>query len=271
MKFKELLSKKLNIPYPELLPKGFQEMGDIIVLRLKPVHEPYEEKIARAVHELTGKRVAIWKEVKGELRRPEIKVYFGNGISTRKEYGCIFQLDITKVMYSKGNVGEKGRLLKLVKPGEKILDMFAGIGYFSIILAKHKDVVIHAIEKNIDAYFFLVNNIYLNRLNNIIPLLGDNREVIPILKQKGELYDRILMGYLPSSTEFLEYALIVAKNTIIHLHEVLRKEDIEKFKTKIVDKIEKKGFSAQVLNIRNVKSYAPHKYHMVFDIKVTKI
>jgi len=270
MGFRELLSRKVSIPNPELLPKGYQEIGDIIVLRLKPVHEPYEEEIAKAVHELTGKRVAIWKKVKGELRKPEIKVYFGDGVTIKKEHGCAFKLDITKVMYSKGNVGEKERLLNLVKPGEKILDMFAGIGYFSIILAKHKNVTIHAIEKNIDAYFFLVENIYLNHLTNITPLLGDNREIVPLLKQRGESYDRILMGYLPSSQEFLDYALMVAEDTVIHLHQVLKKEEIEHFKTHIISKIEKKHFSAEILATRIVKSYAPHRYHIVFDIKVTK-
>jgi tRNA wybutosine-synthesizing protein 2 len=270
MGFRELLSKKLKVPNPELLPRGYQEIGDIIVLRLKQIHEPYEKEIVKAVHELTGKRVAVWKEVKGELRKPEIKVYFGDGVTVRKEYDCVFKLDITKVMYSKGNVGEKGRLLKLVKDGEKILDMFAGIGYFSIILAKHRNVTIHAIEKNIDAYFFLVDNIYLNHVYNITPLFGDNREVIPLLKQKGESYDRILMGYLPSSQKFLDYALMVAENTTIHLHEVLKKEDIEDFKKHIINRIEEKKFSAEILNIRNVKSYAPHRYHVVFDIKVTK-
>ncbi len=272
MGFKELLNKKLpNIPHPELLPRGYQEIGDIIVLRLKPIHEAYEKEIVKAIHELTGKRVAVWKEVKGEFRKPEIRVYFGNGTTVRKEYGCIFKLDITKVMYSKGNVGEKGRLLKLVKDGEKVLDMFAGIGYFSIILAKHRKITVHAIEKNIDAYFFLVENIYLNRTNNIIPLLGDNREIIPLLKQRKETYDRILMGYLPSSQEFLNHALMVAEDTIIHLHEVLKKEEIENFGKNIIHKIEKNGFSAKILNTRKVKSYAPHRYHVVFDIRVTRI
>ena len=56
-----------------------------------------------------------------------------------KENGCLFKLDLAKVMWSKGNNNERLRIAKLVGDGETVIDMFAGIGYFSIHIAVHSN------------------------------------------------------------------------------------------------------------------------------------
>ncbi len=263
MKFKDFLYNELKdkIENPDVLPKGFQEIGKIMLIRLKPEHLKYKKQIVDTIYKKYKRPVGVIYSIEGELRIPKIEVFYGSPETIKKELGCRFLLDVTKVMYAKGNSGEKERMLKIVDDGEKILDMFAGIGYFSVIIAKHKKkCLIYSIEKNLDSYRFLIRNIYLNNIKNIFPFFGDNREIISKLNEK---FDRILMGYVPSSVEFLPYALKVSKKgTVIHLHQCLTKKEFDPFTKKI-----EKEFGLNLIGFNKVKSYAPHVYHWVLDFE----
>jgi len=74
-------------------------------------------------------------------------VYGSAGEVRHREQGCTFILDPTRVMFAQGNRVEKARIAALVRPGERIADMFAGIGYFTIPAAR-SGARIHAMEIN---------------------------------------------------------------------------------------------------------------------------
>ena len=193
--------------------------------------------------------------ISGEFRKPKIKKLFGEStITTHREHGISYNLDVSKVMFSQGNHFEKRRLMNLVKPNETVVDMFAGIGYFTLPIAK-KVKQIYAIEKNTESYNFLEQNIRQNYLSNVTAINGDCR------KQKiGKTADRIIMGYFPGTKKFLPAALKLAKdNCIIHYHEL--GENVKE----ILKQLPKK---AKVLAMRKVKSYSPKKNHYVIDFKL---
>src|SRR3989344_1600751 len=159
MGFKELLKDKLNDydidkKYLELFPSGYQRIGDIIILNLKPEIKKYEKEIGKAVLEiLPDIKTVCNKEgaITGEFREPQIKVIAGdkNTEACHFENGVYFCFDIKKIMFAKGNVKERGRLPAQVKSNEIIVDMFVGIGYFSVPIAKiAKPKKIYAIDLN---------------------------------------------------------------------------------------------------------------------------
>ena len=101
-----------------------------------------------------------------------------------------------------------------MKPGERIADMFAGIGYFTLSAALAGGNV-HAIEINPGSFAYLQKNIGANCLEGrVIPVRGDCRE-----KLSG-IYDRILMGHF-EAPDFLKTALDHAgPGTVLHVHGV---------------------------------------------------
>ena len=176
-----------------------------------------------------------------------------------------FKLDVAKIMWSKGNTTERQRIAKIVENDEIVVDMFAGIGYFSIPIAVHsKPKKIYAIEINPVSYDYLKENISLNKVENIIePIQGDCRKAAP-----KEIADRVLMGYIGNTHDFLNDAMqIIKPGGIIHYHESV--PDILKFKRppqRIIDAA--KGREVEILNKRIIKKYSPGVYHVVIDARI---
>ncbi len=262
MGFKQLLAEKTKLP-EEILPASYQTLGNILLLKLaNPQAMKNKKKIGSAILKIFPyiKTVCLQKGVSGEFRQPSIEVIAGDKstLTEHKELACRFKLDVAKIMWSKGNHFERERLLKLVKPNETIVDMFAGIGYWSVILAKHKNVSrIIAVEKNPESFNFLIDNICLNKLYNVTAIQNDCRNF-----KYDSKADRIIMGYFPDTIKFLPAALKISKKgTIIHFHELA--SNLEKLKSDI-----KRFKNIKVENIREVKEYSPSKRHYVFDLKV---
>jgi len=164
-----------------LLPRGFQTLGKVMILKLHPKLLERRKVIANACLEILPKIKSVYLnlgKVKGKFRQPEKIEYLAgkdNPIVEHTEHGIRYIFDITKIMFSKGNLNERKHLATLVKSGEIIVDMFAGIGYFSLPIAKHSSVgKIYSIELNPDAYKFLVKNIKLNHFEDkIVPIHGN--------------------------------------------------------------------------------------------------
>lgn len=155
-----------------------------------------------------------------------------------------------------------------MKKGETIVDMFAGIGYFSLPLAKHtKAGRIVAIEKNLNAFRFLKNNIKLNAAPSIEAIWGDCRDF-----SIKDFADRVIMGYLPRTEEFLPHAIAMAKaNATIHFHNTYNSKELWKKPLKdIGDACVQLGCRYKILEKRKVKSYKPNTFHVAVDFQVMK-
>lgn len=247
---------------------GFQTIGSIAIL--KPgISKKEGQEQARKILRTLPRIKSVYRysgPVSGELRLPKVSYVAGkkNTVAIHKENGCLYKLDIRKIMFSKGNVSERARLPSLVNPGETITDMFAGIGYFSLPLGKSSPARrIYSIELNPDSFRFLKQNIRLNKLEGkIIPILGDCRKVkIP------EKADRIIMGYLPKTYEFLPVAFgLLNPSGVIHYHDSFRKEELWESTERILREYSRKsGFSPIRMEKRVVKQYAPGIFHVVID------
>ncbi len=232
-------------------------IGDILVLKKEPTN------LQELLDLPEVNRVVKLGHIHGPKREPEVEILVGDNTETiHRENHCFFKLDVAKIMWSKGNTGERKRMANLVEDGEIVVDMFAGIGYFSIPIAVHSNPAkIYSLEINPVSYGYLNENIVLNKVQDVIePILGDCREFAP-----KNFADRVLMGYIGNTHEYLDKAVdIVKPGGIIHYHEsVPDKLKFERPPQRIIDAA--KGREVEILNKRIIKKYSPGVYHVVID------
>ena len=253
----------------------WKKIGDILVvddnIDLDMNDENYLKSLA-SEHKV--KSIIKVKRIEGQKREPTIEILYGNETETvHKENGCLFNLDLSKVMWAKGNNNERLRIAKLVGKGETVVDMFAGIGYFSIPIGVHSQAdQIYSIEINPNSYHFLKNNITLNKINKkagydrLVPILGDCAIEAPKYSA-----DRVLMGYVKTTHHFLKPAMECVKDGgIIHYHETVPLKLIE---TRPYERVKKVAYECgerevEVLNIQKIKRYAPGVEHIVLDARI---
>ncbi len=237
--------------------RGFFMLGDVAVMHGSI---PSEEEMGRIIALKKPRGIIHVRSVNTPTRTPDCEILYGEaGEVCHKENGYIYVLDPCRVMFSQGNLSEKRRMADLILSGnghERIADMFAGIGYFTIPMAGAGSSV-HAIEINPVAFSYLKRNIVLNGLQgHISPSLGDCRTMLT------GTYDRIVMGHFDAIT-MLESALSHVKTgTILHLHSIGSVAD------DIRSQLAGAGFSADV-HVHKVKKYGPHAWHVVQDILIT--
>ncbi|MBP3790868.1 MAG: class I SAM-dependent methyltransferase family protein [Methanobrevibacter sp.] len=239
----------------------YKKIGDILILDNKYQNEDFEELAKK--HNV--KTIMKINHIQGTKREPVYQILYGSETETiNKENGCLFKLDLAKVMWSKGNNNERLRIAKLVRDGETVIDMFAGIGYFSIpigVHAKAKEVI--SIEINPNSYAFLCENIKLNKLDNITPVLGDC--MVETLKYKA---DRIIMGYVKTTHHYLKVAIdSLNEGGILHYHETVPEKLME---TRPIERIisQANGREVELLKINKIKKYAPGVEHVVIDARI---
>jgi len=178
-----------------------------------------------------------------------------------REHGCKYYLDITKVFFSTKLSYEHLRVASLVRKGEKIINMFAGFGPFSILsCVKGLPEVVYSIDINPYAYYFQKVNVELNKAYCVIPIYGDAFKRIYDLEDA----DRIISPLPELADEALEVALQkIKKGGIIHLYaEIEAKKDEDPIK-KAKEKYPNGIF------YRIVRSVNPTTYHVVIDILVS--
>lgn len=252
------------------LPKKWELLGDVLLMKLPDELDALKEDVSKAyAKELQAKTVLRDLGISGDLREPKVELLWGSETETiHKENGVKFKLDVAKLMFSSGNIDERIRMATIAGQDEVIVDMFAGIGFFSIPIALHsKPQKIFACELNPVAYQYLCENVHLNDVKDIvIPVLGDNQKF-----EKENIADRIVMGFLDDTHRFLPKALSILKKEggIIHYHEKCPNELLQSRPLENVRReVEKKELEMELLDKRTVKSYAPGVSHVVLDVRI---
>ena len=239
----------------------YKKIGDILILDSSYTGNDFEELSLK--HNV--KTIMKIDHIQGTKREPVYKILYGGETETvNKENGCLFKLDLSKVMWSKGNNNERLRIAKLVEDGERVIDMFAGIGYFSIPIGVHANACeVISIEINPNSYHFLCENIKLNKLDNITPILGDCKDITPNYNA-----DRIIMGYVKTTHHYLKVAIdSLNEGGILHYHETVPEKLMN---TRPIERIksEADGREVELLKINKIKKYAPGVEHVVVDARI---
>jgi len=193
------------------------------------------------------------------------------------ENGFKFKFDVMRIMFAPGNGTERTRFANIrFAKSEIVVDMFAGLGYFTIPLAKNNLDRIRrfvAIEKNPLSYEYLKENLVLNGVNDKVQALcGDNRHAGDDLKGKC---DRVLLGYLPNTKDFIPRALVFANpmGCLLHYHYLAKKnaqhEAVVAEFDEVFGVLAMKPKSFEVVAISKVKNYAPHLLHYCADVMIS--
>ncbi len=249
------------------IPSGWQIIGHVIVITIPEQVMDYRHLIVRALcGRYPGCRTILRdRGIKGQLREPVRELLYGNCTETlHKENGCMFKLDAARIMYSKGNLAEK-RHMSLLGAGEVLVDMFAGIGYFSIPIAVHsRPRKIISIELNPLSFGYLQENIKLNKVENIIePICGDCSIEAP----RG-IADRVIMGYVGTTHQYLEQGIAALKpeGGILHYHETTPEELVfDRPIRRITEAARKAGRCVRIDSCRQIKKYSPGVWHIGVD------
>ncbi|AKB84859.1 class I SAM-dependent methyltransferase family protein [Methanococcoides methylutens] len=249
------------------VPSGWQVLGDIVIVTIPEELQSYREAIARKLLEINPRCRCVLQDfgIKGTFREPDREVIIGEDTETiQKEHGCSFKLDATKIMYSKGNLAERKRMSKLGS-GEVVVDMFAGIGYFSIPLAVHgKPKKVYSIELNPVSYNYLLENIRLNHLEGVVEAInGDCGEVAP----QG-VADRVIMGYVGTTHHYLDKGIgaIRKEGGMLHYHETTPESLVfDRPIQRIKDAASALGRDAEISGCHRIKKYSPGVWHVVVD------
>ena len=255
---------------------AFDQIGDIIIVRIPDLLLGKKEIIGKTLLEQIKNANTVFFQsspVEGDFRIRDLEFLAGeNKTQTEyKEFGCRFLVDVEKVFFSPRLSTERNRIADLVEDEETVINMFGGIGMFSIMAAKKKKCTVYNIDINPDAAKLCEKNISLNKLaGNVISLHGDATQIInEKLKGKG---DRILMLLPERSDEFLDSAISAAKkNGIIHYYSHIHAD-----KKTLAPKLSEKHFleitpvKSEILYSRMVRAVGPRYYQTVVDVRISK-
>jgi tRNA (guanine37-N1)-methyltransferase len=258
---------------------SYDIVGDIAIFKLSCASRQNARNIAKtiiSVHKNVKTVLAQVSPVAGDFRLRCLAHVLGeNRTSTmHSESECLFSVDVEKCYFSPRLYYERLRIATLVKPDETVVNMFAGVGCFSIIIAKHTNTAkVFSIDVNPAAIQFMRKNIMLNRVyGNVIPLLGDSKAIIE--SQLQRCADRVLMPLPEKAFEYLPCAVsaLKASGGWMHVHafeHAMKTENpAEKVKLKVAEKLDALDVDFEVPFVRVVRSTGPNWFQLVADVHV---
>ncbi|HKZ95176.1 MAG TPA: class I SAM-dependent methyltransferase family protein [Candidatus Bathyarchaeia archaeon] len=274
----DILSGKLPPHVLASLPHSIDFVGDIAVVEVPPELEQYKGIIGDAilsVHERVKTVLSKWSPVTGVYRLRTFEVIGGEAKTqtVHKEHDCVFSVDLAKAYFTPRLSYEHSRVASSVREGEIVVDMFAGVGPFSIHIAKtHGKVRVYAIDVNPGAYEFLKKNIVVNRVvGKVTPVLGDARQVIN--ERLVGVADRVVMNLPEKAIGYVDAACRALRSDggIIHYYQFSNTpEPTETAKTRFAEAVEQSNRRLRkILGTRIVRGIAPFTYQVVIDAEVT--
>ena len=259
---------------------SFDIVGDIAITKLPNSSPENASAVAEAIMNCNSgiKTVlAQTSKIEGEFRLRGLTCIRGEQ-KTRtihKEHGCIFAVDVEACYFSPRLSGERLRISKLVQPDETVVNLFAGVGCFSILIAKRVPTAkVYSVDMNPDAYEFMLENTRLNRtFGHVFPMLGDAKTIVET--QLHGVADRILMPLPEKALEYLPFALKALKPSggWLHVHvfeHAAKKESAtEKAKTRISDALDSLGVKHDFGTVREIRSIGPNWSQIAADVHIT--
>jgi len=273
---KKALEDVLSKNESEELFSAFDQVGEIIIVRIPDSLLSKKKVIGETLLEQVKTAKSVFYQsssVEGEFRTRDLEILAGDDKTETeyKEFGCRFFVDVEKAFFSPRLSTERDRIANLVHEGETVINMFGGVGMFSIIVAKRKKCTVYNIDINPIAAKLCEKNIELNKLKGkVISINGDATKIIDEqLKDKG---DRVLMLLPERSEEFLNSAIITTKNNgIIHYYSHIHADEKSN-----AAKLSEKHYSeittvkSNILDSKIVRAVGPRYYQTVVDVKITK-
>jgi tRNA (guanine37-N1)-methyltransferase len=263
-------------PVPEDLlgfNPAYEVIGDIALLEDHDLDKEKALRIANALLQTQPNVRTVLRPltpVIGEFRVREFEIVAGEPKTEtiHREYGCRYKIDLAKAYFTPRLSTERSRILTWIREGDVVIDMFAGVGPYSILFAKSKKPSkVIAIDKNPDAVHYLKENIKLNSVEDILAIEGDAREEA---ENFAGTADHVIMNLPHNAYEFLDSAILLTKSEgIIHYYGITPENDLFESSIGLIKKAAlKAGRQIEVLEKRVVRSYAPYQYNTCIEVRV---
>lgn len=255
------------------MPAGYQRLGRVLLLRLPERFRPYFPVLGAAWCAELGVATVLVRvgPVRGEFRRPHVERIAGITTETEVvEHGIRWRFDAARIMFAAGNRAERRRAGAFVHPGETVVDLFAGIGYFAIPAARFgRAARVVAVEKNPEAYRYLVANAERNGVTAQLDCrLGDNR-ALPLPERSA---DHVVLGYLPDAVPWVALAagLVRPAGGALHVHTIADAHGGLAEAARRVDGAVRATGAVPIgpSAARPVKPYGPGRVHVVVDVPI---
>lgn len=255
--------------------RSFDAIGDTAVVNFKGRTGRIEAvRFARSLMSKNRHLKSVFMKVgkiTGEERKPRLKLLYGEdrALTTHSENGCEFKVDVRKVFFTPRLSNERQRVVSGVRRTDDVLDMFCGVGPFSIPIAK-KARSVYAVDINRYAIRLLEDNMELNHVNNIVPMRMDAKDAPKTIKKR---FDRIVMNLPASAIDYIPYALKLCKDRcIMNIYSfVYIKDDrhaVDKAAEVVLSRL--KGFRVESIKAVKAGEVAPYMLRVCFDLKIIK-
>jgi tRNA (guanine37-N1)-methyltransferase len=279
LNMKTVLADKLAPEELKQVYKAYDVVGDVAVIRVPEAQLRYSKIIAEAIMTIHREVKSVWRQsssVSGDFRLRNLEHVLGKETTETcyREHGCVYKTDLRKAYFSPRLSYERMRIAGLIQEGETVVNMFAGVGCYSIAIAKHSAPrKVYSVDVNPSAFQYLSENIRLNRVETVVVALqGDAKKVI----ERGlqDVADRVLMPLPELALDYLDYALLALKPAGGWMHyygfeHAKKNEDpVQKAEKGVVQKLGKlcDGFGVDCGRV--VRTVGPRWYQVVLDVHV---
>jgi tRNA wybutosine-synthesizing protein 2 len=255
-------------------PGSWAVIGSVILVDISGVPRPREVGEALLAMHGHADTVLAREGISGTHREPSVEVIAGEGDThtVHREHGTTYALDLSEVMFSPGNKAERAHMGEVVAEGERVLDMFAGIGYFTLPMARG-GAHVTAVEHNPTAFQYLVENVVRNGVqDNVETYRADCREVVARGIEAADdpfAFERVVMGYY-DAYEYLDSGLSALEpGGTVHMHEATPEAELpDRPVDRLREAADAQNRQVDVQAVREIKGYSEGVVHVVVDAVV---
>ena len=276
---KKLLKGVLAEEDLEKVYSSFDMIGDIAIIKIPDSLLTKKNVIGEVILESIKNLKTVFLQrssVSGEYRLRGLEVIAGNEkyVTYYREYGCKFLVNVATTYFSPRLSTERLRISNLVSPGEIVVNMFAGVGTFSVIMAKKHQIKVYNIDSNLDAYILSIMNSRINRLTDrIFSIHGDSQYVLSSNSFKNRI-DRVLLPLPERAHEFVDVSINCLRPTggrlhfFSHIKSDTKAGVVPTSEAHIHNLFSKYDFEIEHTQI--VRDVAPRLYQTVTDLFISK-
>ncbi len=276
---KKILSESLKPDEISLVYSAFDVIGSIAIVKIPDALNLKKQMIGNIILQNVKPAKSVFAQtsaVRGDYRIRSLEFIAGeyNTITEYREHGCRFRVDIQNTYFSPRLSTERLRIAKLISENEIIANMFAGVGTFSIIIAKmNKTCKVYSIDSNPFAHEISVINTKLNRVEDkVIPIYGDAKDIIHD-KIQGQC-NRVLMPLPERASEFVDSAVLALKggrgnvHFFAHIRAYTKNLALENAEFAVETAFNK--YKHGTLHTRVVREVGPRLYQTVSDVYISE-
>jgi tRNA (guanine37-N1)-methyltransferase len=257
---------------------AFDQIGGIVIIKIPDGLSEKKHVIAETILEKIKTAKSVFAQVsavQGDFRVRDLELLAGEDttIAEYKEHGCRFKVDVAKAYFSPRLSTERKRIADLVQDGETVVNMFAGVGTYSIVIARtNKTCSVFSIDSNRVAADLCTENAKLNKVHDRVEsICGDASSVIK--DRLAGTADRVIMPLPERAKEFVAAAVSALKPGGGMVHYFAHVKADTRKASKEAGIIDATGafsdYNHEIGWVQVVREVGPRIYQIVADVSIS--